>query len=314
MKQKLLLMLLALGMCSISMNAQTRTRQVEDDGFVWYKIMQNGKEGAQSTDGSTIVPCNYDKVWYNEIADGWFLVRQNGNPPYFGAYEKDGRCTISINRGYTSIHKLDETDGYYYEVEKNGKIGACNVNGREIIAPQYESYSLIYFDNDHVFKYKNSSGKYISTGISLKSSASPSSSSTSSSTYDYVFEFDNYYENNTLVNKNATISISRNGNIIVVYGDERYQYQYTMAYYTEPSEEEKSLYVLGTLGFGSEYDLPSHVIFANNGNERIKISDDGVIEWKIKGGREYKTKANNTVKEKFYEIKREVENKTFMSQ
>lgn len=104
MKQKLLLlMVLALGMCSINGSAQTKNQsvrktstqtkkqpvrktsiqtkastqttpkesrqyQVENDGFEWYQVKRtvNGqtKYGAEDRNGNMIIPTEYDLIWY----------------------------------------------------------------------------------------------------------------------------------------------------------------------------------------------------------------------------------------------------------
>lgn len=180
MKNVFFFVAMALGMCCNNSNAQSnRQFKVESDGFSWYLVTNGSYQGAQNADGRTIVPCSFAKVWYINIADGWFLVRDNADPqPHKGAFEKDGKNTIPLSRGYTDVQKVSESDGYYYKIEKNGRTGACDANGREIIAPQYES--LVYLDSEYEFSYRSSSG-WIKTGVSLLSGSSYSSNN------DYVF-------------------------------------------------------------------------------------------------------------------------------
>jgi len=185
MKQKLLLIVLALGMCSISGNAQNRELKVESDGFEWYRITRDGKEGAEDKNGRTLIPAKYRSVYYHCLnnSDGWFKVEDLENNKYnVGIYEKSGKCIFDNNRGYNLVTKVDTGgDGCWYIIEKDGKNGACDANGREIIPPIYES--VIYIN--HEFNYKNSSGKYISTGMSLTGGGSSYASSCSSSSSSY---------------------------------------------------------------------------------------------------------------------------------
>lgn len=178
MKQKLLLMVLALGMCSIGVIAQNRELKVESDGFRWYKVTQNGKNGAENENGKTIIPTRYDFIWYHKEGkdQGWFNVNNSGEE---GVYERDGSYIIPTTRGYTIIFKHIEDEGVYYKVKKNGKEGACDASGREIIAPQYKL--LVYSPVSHTFKYVNSSGEYVNTGIPLTGGSSYASSNSGSS-------------------------------------------------------------------------------------------------------------------------------------
>ena len=71
-----------------------------------------------------------------------------------------------------------ESDGYYYYgVTLNGKWGAYDLYGEEIVAPRYESLIC----RDGIFQYKDASGKMASTGISLKKGSSSSHVSGNSS-------------------------------------------------------------------------------------------------------------------------------------
>lgn len=212
MKQTFLLIVLALGVCSTSLAQVKKTYKIEDDGFEWYEIESNGKRGAQDVNGNTLIRPEFPLIIYQKTSGGWFEVIDHHQ--YYGAYTKDGRCIISPSRGYKFTHKLgNEQEGYYYtaekdgkkgafddngkeiispsrgydniyksegyyNVEKDGKHGACDMSGREIIAPQYKF--LVYVSSDHVFKYENAAGDWVSTGISLNGSSYTSSSSSTS--------------------------------------------------------------------------------------------------------------------------------------
>lgn len=187
MKQRELLMVLALGICSIQVNAQSRKLKTERNGYQWYSIKsKEGKEGAEGKDGSILIPLNrgYDFICYICRKNvGWFSVSRNG---------KEGACDITgkeiiVPEKYDFVYFLDK-EGYvgYYSVEMNGKEGVCDITGKEIIPCRYEN--IIYYDG---FEYANSDNKYIAMGIKLDSqgmsygsglASSSSSSSSSSST------------------------------------------------------------------------------------------------------------------------------------
>ena len=93
------MMLACLSLAPYNLMAQKKTLITSEDGFKWYKLQQNGKEGVLSLKDVTIIP---------------------------------------LSRAYTSI-QYHATDGGWFGIEKNGKKGACNKKGREIIPPKYKS-------------------------------------------------------------------------------------------------------------------------------------------------------------------------------
>lgn len=146
MKQKVfLLMLLVLGMCSISANAQKKRLRTAKNGYQWYKISKDGKQGAEDMNGNTLIP---------------------------------------LSRGYDFIvfHPEENVLGYF-GVKRNGKEGACDITGKEIIPCRYDD--VIYSNYSDVFKYENSAGEWINMDIKLdkqgKAYGSGSGSKTSGS-------------------------------------------------------------------------------------------------------------------------------------
>ena len=100
--------------------------KIEENGFKWYETKQGEKRGAED---------------YNH------------------------NVLISLSRGYTFIvfHPLEGKTGYF-GVQKDGKKGACDAFGEEVIAPLYEN--ALYYK---VFRYKDSSGNLKSTHWDLDS-------------------------------------------------------------------------------------------------------------------------------------------------
>lgn len=139
MKQKLLLMMLVLGMCSISVAQINKELQVGDDGFKWYKTSNDGKEGAEDMNGNTIVPCEYWMISYEgtqyDFYPKWFKVSFEEDSEWFrGAYTVNGRYIIPTSRHYTHIIGWIHDDFTHYNFEKKGiGCGVCDVNGREVI-------------------------------------------------------------------------------------------------------------------------------------------------------------------------------------
>lgn len=133
----------------------------ERNSYYWYSTSSSSnKKGAQSTDGTTIVPAKYTKVEYVPYYDGYFVVWSNGCS---GVYNSYGNNLIPVNRGYTSCVKTCSDGRYYYRVCKNGLYGACDLRGREIIAPKY-GYLILY---NGVFLYKDKNGEWIPLNLGI---------------------------------------------------------------------------------------------------------------------------------------------------
>lgn len=179
MKQNvIILIVLALGVCSISISAQTKKQtpvkktkvcipknskeyRVEMDGFEWYKVRKDGKVGAEDRNGKVLVPCEYDDVGYNNSAavdgvpSGFWAYKSK----YKGWYDYDGKCIIPYTRKYTNIFKYKrDYFGIYYECEKENHVILCDINGKEVcsvpfdlnkitaVTPMFDSnYNVFYF-------------------------------------------------------------------------------------------------------------------------------------------------------------------------
>lgn len=173
---KYLVVLVCMTFASVSLFAQEKELQTESDGFQWYKLYQNEKRGAQSKSGTTLIPLSrgYTFICYHTMDGGWFSV-DKGNKEY-GVCDITGKEIIAPGRYDDAYYR--NKDGYVYvDVKLNGKEGVCDGNGREIIAPRYESLIC----SDGVFEYKDASGNWVSTGVSLDGSSSYASNNQSSS-------------------------------------------------------------------------------------------------------------------------------------
>lgn len=173
------LMLACMTLASADLFAQYSGLRIEDDGFSWNRVCQDGKEGAKSTNGSWIIPLSrgYTDICYHTGNGGWFHVEKNSDS--WGACDKNGREIVAPGRYDKVYYYNNRKDGYVYcYVELNGKMGVCDENGREVIAPRYED--LCYDDFfDHVFQYKDASGNYVSLGNPLQKSSSSAYASSS---------------------------------------------------------------------------------------------------------------------------------------
>ena len=181
MKQRLLLMVLALGMCSISVSAQQKKRtpvkkttttakpatpttskeyKVGNDGFEWYKVKKvvNGEEryGAEDRYGNMIVPTEYSGMWYRSDDNPILTGFGPSKGEYKAWYSKSGKCIVPYSRGYTWIQKWDEDEfGTYYHFVKPDGGGILDRNGREVASVKADGLSYI-----HIFSMTSNGNTY----------------------------------------------------------------------------------------------------------------------------------------------------------
>ena len=141
--------------------------QKEDDGFIWTKVRTwNGTKsinyGAQDENGNTLIPQKYDLICYQTTNGGWFNVTLKDKE---GVYTKGGHCICDAI--YDNAVYREEGDDIYVEVEQNGKTGILDKNGNYIISPSSAYKFIFYSSTDKVFKYEDSAGEYVSTGIDI---------------------------------------------------------------------------------------------------------------------------------------------------
>ena len=151
-----LLLTALLLLCGSLAFGQERTLQTERDGFKWYELKQDGYCGAQSIDGTTLIPLSrkYTCIFYLTHGGGYFSFHKNNSSTYEGCCDKNGKEIIAPERGYTDVFYYGD-DGYI-KVEKNGLVGLCDLNGREIIAPERGYTRVLYYgDEDYIIVKKN---------------------------------------------------------------------------------------------------------------------------------------------------------------
>ena len=126
----------------------TKTSVSERDGYEWVSLKGESNLCGAQVGGKVIVPAEYSEVKYMPYYNGYFLVGKDG---YMGVYDCSGKYLIPIDRCYSSILKTCSDGRYYYRVCKDGKYGACEINGMKIIDPIYAD--LILFNG--IFYYKD---------------------------------------------------------------------------------------------------------------------------------------------------------------
>ena len=162
MIRKLLMLVLAMVMCSMNMSAQTkkparkattqtkskakpvpknsREYQVGKDGFEWYKVCKNGKYGAEDRNGKLLIPNEYNEICYYDWLDipGYFWVKTNRQGMGEGMYSQRGECIIPMTKNYHSVSIHDwnrEQVGAYFQYCVNsgkGNTGICNIKGERV--------------------------------------------------------------------------------------------------------------------------------------------------------------------------------------
>lgn len=118
----------------------------------------DGKYGLIDTNGSEIIPCDYDNI--SNLKNGYATI------------SKDKKCGLIDENGKIIIPCIYQNiDGEFVEgfmpVKKNDKWGFINENGEEIIPCKYdivhnfsEGFALFY-NNDEKYGFINTSGKEV---------------------------------------------------------------------------------------------------------------------------------------------------------
>ena len=156
----------------------------ERDGYEWISLKGESNLCGAQAGGKVIVPAEYVNVKYMPYYGGYFLV---GDGNYCGIYDCAGNYLIPIDRCYSSILKTCSDGRYYYRVCKNGKYGACNLKGTEIVEPIYRD--LILYNG--VFIYRNDADWLpLSIGIDNNNEVieNPQLAQTSQINYDIALE------------------------------------------------------------------------------------------------------------------------------
>jgi len=162
--KKFVFLILALGMFSISVTAQTKKqnttrrtttrstrqsgqvmkfRQVANDGYVWYKLKRGNLYGVRDADGNNIIPIKYDGgvVYHCFESEGshYFLVKSGD---FWGAYTRQGTLIVSPARKYTSLFLSGKNGKICWVAQKNGKDIILDAKGNEIFSLDCEIISM----------------------------------------------------------------------------------------------------------------------------------------------------------------------------
>lgn len=150
----------------LNVSAQHRMLFEEYDGFQWYRIIEkSGIMWAQSKNGKTIIPKTRK---YDAIR---YHDKVNGNYFEVSRNGKNGACDLSgkeiiAPEKYESVVfcRLNGGEFYLVSMKVNGLKGACDLAGNEIVPCKYLE---LYYKDKNGFEYKSSTGKWIPLNIKL---------------------------------------------------------------------------------------------------------------------------------------------------
>ena len=134
MQTKRLLLLLSLLLSTTFVIVDSSSAQIvrneKGSSFKWVLVTDKatGEFGAETPDGTVLIPKGKYFIIFQELNGGFFELRSNG---LVSAYSTDGKELISFSNGYDRIVKHKD----YFNVRKNGLEGACDFNGNAIIKP-----------------------------------------------------------------------------------------------------------------------------------------------------------------------------------
>ena len=168
MRKQLLILLLIVACYPAFCQDVGKILKTEADGFKWYLIKtESGEVSAESFDGHLIVPSLKSKDYYIYYSKTGYGDHSSDKRPSFftankhrehgGSFEvlgaaifsSSGENIIPFSRGYKNITYVWLKDNVrtYFTFEKvvNGKtmVGVCDIKGREIIEPKYQSVSYM---------------------------------------------------------------------------------------------------------------------------------------------------------------------------
>lgn len=119
---------------SIRKEDMTKERHTEEDGFVWTKMRQDYNYAIGDASGKALTPFIFTKLSYS---NGVFIGKTHlDNRLYDVLLTPQGKYIINTDRHYDKIMYDSYSKNLY--VSKSGKVGVCDMNGREIVKPSYD--------------------------------------------------------------------------------------------------------------------------------------------------------------------------------
>lgn len=145
-KSALLAMIMFIGLAfSPTLFGQEKKLKNEEDGFEWYNISQNGICAAEKASGTILIP----------LSRGYDFICYHttfgggwfsvGKDGKYGACDKEGNEIIAPIK-YDGVYYVQQYENHKFcYVKLNNKNGVCDKNGNEIIKPQYDN--VVFHEN-----------------------------------------------------------------------------------------------------------------------------------------------------------------------
>ena len=119
----------------------TINKREQGKEFNYIEIIDtNGMYGATSISGNSLLPCEYERVYYDDFYASkikGFKIYKDGT---VGFADNNGKIIIPCGK-YNSISSL-QGEGEYFIVEYMGRMGLCDKNGKELIKPIYDDLNI----------------------------------------------------------------------------------------------------------------------------------------------------------------------------
>lgn len=124
--------------------------KTEEDGFKWHLLYSNGFSGAQDVNGKDIIPLakKFDGIGYRTDLK-LFQITVFKDDILTGFYSLDGKSLIEPGKYDNANYWNEAGKPQYFTVEKGGKCGVCDKNGKEVIPLLYDK---VYHSNGNYFE------------------------------------------------------------------------------------------------------------------------------------------------------------------
>lgn len=139
----ILFLMVALGCVDSVAQEVKKELRTEEDGFEWYETKSGGSSGAETVDGKCLIPLSKKYVDVQYRSPYLFGLYYSDKPGviYKTEYYTQAGKEILDNSKYDNTSLLGGEDGvpFWFLTKKDGKEGACDTDGNEIVPPIFKS-------------------------------------------------------------------------------------------------------------------------------------------------------------------------------
>lgn len=133
----------------IEIDGKKKKLHLENYGYKWYEVQKNNFTWAENIDGGIIVPprkFSWIRYDYSTYTGGFFVRSIQDDGDYRQeAYTKEGNILIPESRKYLTIG-IDNPKQKYIFVQGLNGIGVVDMNGFEVVPPEYKTYTYDGYD------------------------------------------------------------------------------------------------------------------------------------------------------------------------